>query len=456
MVSRTPPTECPHCHSRNVRQDEDVLDTWFSSWLWPFSTLGWPQQTSDLTSFYPTSTLVTAPEIIFFWVARMIMAGLHFMGKVPFRDVYIHGTVRDLTGKKMSKSLGNIIDPLDIINEFGCDALRFSLVSATAVGSDVFIGDEKFLVGRNFANKLWNATRFALGYINERRATSDERRLDPHRLDLADRWILSRLQDTIQQTTRALEQYRFNDAAHWLYEFIWHEFCDWYLELAKDKLAHADPETRAMTVSVLVQVLKHSLRLLHPLMPFITDELWHHLHERQSIMVAPWPTPEKRYVDRKAEQTIALMQQVIMAVRNIRATFGIAPTQPLHVYCATANADARKTLEATATLMAPVAGVAQFEMSRTKRRLAHAATALVDHVEVSVPLAGVIDLAKERARLQDQRRIITQQLAHLKQRLRNRAFLTNAPADVVAKERERATTLEAQRKALTRSLAILR
>jgi valyl-tRNA synthetase len=314
LASVDDPKECTICKSPNLKQDEDVLDTWFSSWLWPFATFYWPKKSEDLEYFYPTSVLVTAPEIIFFWVARMIMAGLEFMGKEPFRDVYIHGTVRDIEGKKMSKSLGNIIDPLDIIDEYGADALRFSLISITSQGQDIFLSKERFEQGRNFANKIWNASRFVL--MNMKREVINVDLcvfFQKEVLSLPDRWILSRFYTTLRELNKSLERYRFNDAAKLLYDFFWHQFCDWYLELVKPNIE--DKNTQV----VLYKVLEKSLRLLHPFIPFITEDIWQRLpHKDESIMVQSWPHLQEKMIDKKTESKMQLIIDLIAAIRNLR------------------------------------------------------------------------------------------------------------------------------------------
>ncbi len=297
IASLDKPSACSKCKSTSLKQDEDVLDTWFSSWLWPFATFYWPKQGEDLKYFYPTSVLVTAPEIIFFWVARMIMAGFEFMGDIPFKDVYIHGTVRDIEGKKMSKSLGNIIDPLEIINEYGTDALRFSLISITAQGQDVFLSKERFEQGRNFANKIWNASRFILMNLDLAHTKTDLcvffKKED---LSLVNRWILSRFYSVLKEVNKDLDNYKFNEAANLLYGFFWHEFCDWYLELIK-----ADIKNPANQV-VMFKILEKFLRALHPFMPFISEEIWQRINpEAGSIMTQPLPHIQEQIIDKKLE-----------------------------------------------------------------------------------------------------------------------------------------------------------
>ncbi len=327
-VSRENLTKCPACGSAKLKQDEDVLDTWFSSWLWPFSTLGWPEKTPDLKYFYPTSDLVTASEIIFFWVARMIMAGCEFMGQEPFHTVNIHGTIRTETGQKMSKSLGNIIDPLDVIDHVGADALRFSLMMITGAGQDAFLSPEKFEIGRNFANKIWNACRFAFMNLKTESFDSfDITTAELKQLDTKDQWILSRLNQTIEETGRALESYRFNDACSAIYHFFWHDFCDWYVELSKPKFSE----------KVFLHVLEKSLRLLHPLMPFQTEEIWQKIKPLtkkdlgKTIMLAAWPEVRREHIFTAAVEKMELLQEAVFILRNFRAENEIDPKKGIHV-----------------------------------------------------------------------------------------------------------------------------
>ena len=334
-AARETPAACPHCGGTALHQDPDVLDTWFSSWLWPFSVFGWPKQTEDLKFFYPTDDLVTAPEIIFFWVARMIMAGLEFMGDVPFRRVYLHGTVRDNQGRKMSKSLGNSIDPLDIIRDFSADALRFSLVALTATGQDVYISKEKFELGRNFATKIWNAARFLLMNTRE---LPDISALspDPKLLTADDQYILSRLHAAVRQCDEFIDRCRFNDYAKSVYEFLWHEFCDWYVEYAKSPLSGSDPARRATVLSIAHFVFARALRLLHPVMPFVTEELYHgmgYCKADETIQFAHWPAAldeealAAQGVHADAVAYVEAKHEAIARGRNLRADYGLGPAQ---------------------------------------------------------------------------------------------------------------------------------
>ncbi len=452
IVSRTPPTSCPHCGSVvGLKQDEDVLDTWFSSWLWPFSTLGWPAKSKDLEYFYPTNTLVTAAEIIFFWVARMVMAGFFCMGQEPFRDVSIHGTVRDITGRKMSKSLGNIIDPLEIIDKYGTDALRFTLITATPIGQDVFLSDERFMVGRNFANKLWNVTRYAL-------TTAEAAGVSPHEaarevppaesLSQADRWILSRLQRTIGSVTKALEAFAFSEAAQTLYDFVWHDYCDWYVEVSK-----IAPEShRRQTALVLLHVLETTLRLLHPMIPFVTEELWQHLRQSaisnqqsakpESIMKANWPAADPRWHDATVEAQFATFQAVVVAIRNTRAELNVpADTKP-SVRLAAKHPDTRRLLEEERAGIQLLAHVSDVTVGETAAKSRDAAATVIDGIEVVVPLAGLIDAAKERGRLQARIQELTQELGRIDVKLGDKQFVERAPADVVEQSRARRAQVE--------------
>ena len=327
------PQNCPKCASDKFRQDEDVLDTWFSSWLWPFSVFGWPEKNDDLKFYYPTNTLVTASEIIFFWVARMIMAGMEFMGDIPFSEVYIHGTVRDDTGLKMSKSLGNSIDPLDIISQYSADALRFSLIMLTATGQDVYVSTEKFEIGRNFGTKIWNAARFMQMHTKDRIVDVENVKFEPGRLSADDQHILARLHECIAACTENLERFRFNDYAKALYEFLWHQFCDWYVEYSKQVFYGNDEGRKQDVLNVMHHVFSNALRLLHPLMPFLTEELWHGMgynKSNETIMLAPWPKAvEWRTlgIDRAVVDYVDARHELIRIARTLRADSGIAPAQ---------------------------------------------------------------------------------------------------------------------------------
>jgi valyl-tRNA synthetase len=437
MVSKVRPERCPACDSVDIVQDEDVLDTWFSSWLWPFSTFGWPEKTGDLKYFYPTSTLVTAQEIIFFWVARMIMAGYEFMGEAPFRDVYIHGTVRDETGAKMSKSLGNIIDPIEIIEEFGADALRFSIISITAVGQDVFLSKEKFQSGRNFANKIWNAARFVISNLSEDVDTDLCVLYKNADLPLADRWILSNLYTTLEEVNRAFESYRFSEAANLLYEFIWHKYCDWYLEIAKGRLKEKTTQV------ILYKVLEKSMRMLHPFMPFISEEIWSLLpHKRDSIMIQPWPHTQKDLIDKKAEEEMDLAIGIITAIRNIRAEVNIPPQRSCKVIISTANGKNATTVRKFEDHIKSLAKAESVEVSGKPERPKASSVAVFGDCEIAVPLEGLIDLDAERKRIMGRIGEIERWMKATEAKLKNENFIKRAPKEIVDAEKAKLSEIK--------------
>jgi valyl-tRNA synthetase len=450
-VSRVDLDACPACGGP-VRQDEDVLDTWFSSGLWPFSTLGWPEDTPELKTFYPTSVLVTAYDILFFWVARMIMLGLHVMGEVPFREVYIHTLVRDPEGQKMSKTRGNVVDPLVLMDRYGTDAFRFTLAALAVPGvRDIRIAEDRVEGYRNFANKLWNAGRLVLSQL-EGYAPRAASRVP---LTLADRWIRSRLQATVAAVREHLRRYRFHDAASALYQFLWHEYCDWYLELAKRPLYRpADPTERLRTQHVLVTVLETTLRLLHPFMPFITEELWQQLpHRGASIMVAPYPRARRRERDPEAERAMGFLMEVVTAVRTVRGEMRLSPALTVPVI-------ARPAAEHTELLAGHAAWVEDLARCRLRvdpsaKRPPDSALAVVRGTELYLELAGLVDLAAERARLEKEVRRAAEQVAVLEAKLARPEFVERAPAEVVARDRARLAEERARRAKLEASLAAI-
>jgi len=335
FASRTDITSCPDCKSKNLQQDENVLDTWFSSALWPFSTLGWPEKTDDLEYFYPTSTLVTGYEIIFFWVARMIMTGLRFKKEVPFHDVYIHGIVRDRQGRKMSKSLGNVINPLEVIDKYGTDSLRLSLAQmSTLGGQDIFLSEEKLKGSRNFVNKLWNVSRFYLLYAGDHViASAKGEAISPQ--DLASQWILCRMNEEIKEVNTLLDAYRFHEASSSLYEFVWHELCDWYVELIKPGLNSKEKESFLV---ILAYVLSRSLKLLHPFMPFITEELWHELRlGKEDLIISFWPEVEEEFIKEDVKEKMGFIKEFITSIRQLRTKANLKPRQRILIKCKTDN-----------------------------------------------------------------------------------------------------------------------
>ncbi|MBX6423307.1 valine--tRNA ligase [Thermosulfurimonas sp. F29] len=447
-VSREDLEVCPECGSRRLHQEEDVLDTWFSSALWPFSTLGWPEKTPDLRHFYPTSVLVTSFDILFFWVARMIMMGLHFMGEIPFRTVYIHALVRDEKGQKMSKSRGNVIDPVVMIEKYGADALRFTLAALAAQGRDIKLSESRIEGYKHFVNKIWNAARFVLMHLED----FEPREIRPEELPLVSRWILSRLSRTVERVRDRLEAYEFDQAALAIYHFFWNEFCDWYIEAAKLYLRENHPAGES-TRNVLYRVLETSLRLLHPFMPFVTEELWQALpHEGESIMVAPYPRVEESPRDEEAEREMALLMEVIVALRNIRADYHLHPTQEIPAVVVSENPLIRELLERESPLVRLLARVGDFEIRESGPPEA-AASVVLSEAEVFVPLKGLVDVEQERARLHREREKILKEKERVDQRLNNPQFLEKAPAEVVEKERERARELSERLKKIQEILA---
>ena len=432
IVARQDPTICSTCQSARLEQDADVLDTWFSSGLWPFSTMGWPEQTRELEVYYPTSVLVTGFDILFFWVARMIMLGLKFMGDVPFRDVYIHALVRDAEGQKMSKTRGNVIDPLVMIDAYGADALRFTLTALAVQGRDIRLSEERIAGYRNFMNKLWNATRFCLqnldGYDPAQVVQAD---LQP---ELAERWILSRLQHVITTVHQALQQYAFNEAAHTLYHFVWHELCDWYIELAKLRL-RGTGGSRVTAQHTLATVLDGTLRLLHPLIPFITEELWQRLPQAsESLVLAPYPTADATCIDAEAETRMQLLMDVVNAMRTIRGEVRLAPSQRVAVLMRTSDADQIALLQQYTEYLTTLGTLHNLEVGPHVTRPEGAATAVVAGIDIYVPLAGLIDFANEKQRLEKDLQKLQDDMQQSAKKLNNHNFLTRAPAAVVAKE----------------------
>ncbi len=453
IVSRETPRQCPHCGLVDLAQDPDVLDTWFSSWLWPFSTLGWPESNKDLKFFYPTSCLVTGYEIIFFWVARMIMAGHEFMGKEPFQEVYIHGIVRDETGAKMSKSLGNAVDPIHIIEEYGADALRYGILSITAEGQDVHASKEKFEVGRNFTNKVWNASRFVIMNLDKKRITGFLKGGNAPKLaafNPFDRWILSRLNQTIFSVTESLEKLRFNEATSTLYDFFWHQFCDWYVELAKPNLKSEG------TQWTLNEVLDKSLKLLHPFMPFITEEVWQKIpHKGESIMISSWPKPDKKRIDPKVEAEAELITSEIQAIRNVRSAWQIDPKELVAVAIKTSRDRELKILKEYSTYIVQMAKVSSLQIGKNVARPKESAVANIGRVETYVVLSGLIDTQIERQRIESALEDVERMIRGLEGRLQNEDFLKKAPKEIVEKEQKRAEELENRKKRLLENLKVL-
>ncbi len=432
------PDTCPECSSADIHQDPDVLDTWFSSALWPFSTLGWPENTEELEHFYPTSVLVTGFDIIGFWVSRMILMGLEFMDERPFKDVLIHGLVRDAEGRKMSKSLGNGVDPLEVIDQFGADALRINLVIGVAPGNDMRFIPEKVEAYRNFANKVWNASRFALmnleGFDPDQHVLSNE-------LNLADRWILSRFETVTVEVTRHLDRYDVGEGARALYDFVWSELCDWYIELIKPRLYGQDGErSKADAQYVLWYVLQETLQLLHPYMPFITEEIWQHLpHEGETIMLAPWPQSHGRK-DTQVERTMSLLMDIITEIRTLRSEKQVPPGRRISAIFQ-ANADLLGLLRANDGYLRTLAGLETIDLQDIGEKPQRSIGSVAGGVEIYLPLADLVDQEQELERLGRELRQAENELARAEGKLSNESFVSKAPETVVVKEREKAAAL---------------
>ncbi|MFH1011361.1 MAG: valine--tRNA ligase [bacterium] len=454
IVAADAPEQCPTCSSQRLEQDPDVLDTWFSSWLWPFSTLGWPEDTEDLRHFFPTDVLITGPDIIFLWVARMIMSSLEVMGEVPFRDVYYTGMVRDIQGRKMSKSLGNSPDPLGVIADYGADAMRFTIVSLTPRGGDILYDNSLCAMGRNFANKIWNATRFILMNLEQAKGfqfTPIETWREPPG-ELMDRWIASLFFSTVDETRRALEEFRFNDAAKAIYSFFWGQQCDWYIELCKTRLNAATPEQRGPLLATALSVLDGSLRLLHPFMPFITEEIWRTLrslsvhawppeYQTETIMLAPYPRARPDMIDRNVEQEFAVLEAVVSALRNIRGELRIRPDVKIHPVVVGASAEKREFL---AKMMSHVCDLSRTDtVVFSNEKPKGSASAVIEDFELFVPLGGLIDAKAEKGRLGKERERLLKLVAGTRRKLADENFVRRAPQDIVEREREKLGELEA-------------
>ena len=455
IVARHAPAQCPACGGSELVQDPDVLDTWFSSGLWPFSTLGWPDSTDELKSFYPTSALVTGFDILFFWVARMIMMGLKLMDDVPFRDVYIHALVRDEQGQKMSKSKGNVIDPLDVMDQYGTDAFRFTLAAMAAMGRDIKLAEDRIAGYQNFVNKLWNAARFVQmnSLISDAGINvSDGAALDGEDLDFAERWIRSRLSFTISEARAALDSYRFNDYANALYQFTWHEFCDWHIEMSKLALNSGDAKVAVRSRKLLHEILDEILLLLHPVMPFVTEEIWQVLDgERKSIMVQPYPVVRSDWLDEGAEKQMTFLTDVIRAIRNLRTEMNCPPGKEARViFCGTESDLA--FLRAQESYLRSLARLGDCQFRLDGERPKGAATAVVGATEIYLPLDELINLDEERARLSREVSKVEDELARVQRKLDNADFLAKAKTDVVHKEREKAVQFEEKIRTLRASL----
>ncbi len=451
-ASRTDLEKCPKCGSTHIHQDEDALDTWFSSALWPFSTMGWPDNTELLKQFYPTSVLVTGYDIIFFWVARMLIMGMEFMKEIPFEKVFIHGLVRDSQGRKMSKSLGNGIDPLEVIEKYGADTLRFMLITGNTPGNDMRFYWERVEGTRNFANKIWNASRFALMNME---GYDKDAELAPY--TLADKWILSRLQDTVKDVTGLLERFELGEAGRAIYDFIWSEVCDWYIEIAKPRLYNKDAAAeRATAQHVLATVLVSAMKLLHPYMPFITEEIYQCLpHEAESIMISKWPVADESLVDPEAECGMNAIMDSIKAIRNMRAEVNANPGKKIPAIMLVSE-DLREVVAHNDSYIKLLGGIDNLELRPLNgEKPENAMAAVVTGIEVYLPLAGLIDVEKETQRLSKELAAMEKDLQRAGGKLNNAGFLAKAPEDVIAKERAKYEELSGKIEAVKKRMAYL-
>lgn len=433
IVSKEAPTKCTKCSGTNIHQDEDTLDTWFSSALWPFSTLGWPENTDELKYFFPTNVLVTGYDIIFFWVVRMVFSSMEFMGQVPFDTVLIHGLVRDSQGRKMSKSLGNGIDPLKVIEQYGSDALRLTLMTGNAPGNDMRYYDEKVEASRNFANKIWNASRFILmnlENIEEREVAIDE-------LTPADRWILSKANTLVKDVTENMEKYELGIAVAKLYDFIWEEFCDWYIEMVKPRLYNDDDETKAAALWTLKKVLITSLKLLHPYMPFITEEIFTYIQDKEeSIMVSDWPEYKEEFNFQTEETEIELIKQAVRSIRNVRAQMNVPPSKKAKVFVVSDKEEIRNTFKKGKVFFQTLAYANEVLIQADKENIADdAVSTVIEGATIFMPFAELVDIEKEIERLKAEEKKLQSELDRVNKKLANEKFISKAPEKVVNEEK---------------------
>ena len=451
MCSTTDIDTCTKCGSKNVEQDPDVLDTWFSSGLWPFSTMGWPEKTKELEMFYPTSLLVTGRDIIFFWVARMLFDALEFTGQSPFHDVLIHGLVLDSQGRKMSKSLGNGIDPLQVIEQYGADTLRFMLITGNTPGNDLRFQTERLEAARNFCNKIWNATRFVLMNLEDYQPMAEE----TLQYTTADQWIISRFHSVAKDVTNRLESYDLGGAANTLYDFIWNEFCDWYIEIVKPRLYGKETEVSRRTAQqVIAAVLRDTMILLHPFMPFITEEIWQHLpHEGETIMLTQWPQVDDAKISGDIEGQMNVVMDIIRAIRNMRSEMNVPPGKKADCVIAANKEEFLTMLQGTASYIKNLANLEQLDLVLSlAEKPEQAVTAVVQGIELFLPLKGLIDMDKEIARLEKEVEKMNKEIERLEKKLNNAGFVAKAPAEVIAGEKEKLAKYEDTKAALVSRL----
>ena len=438
IVSREDPTRCPLCGSTDLRQDEDVLDTWFSSALWPFSTLGWPEKTPALATFYPNSIMETGFDILFFWVARMVMMGIKLMGQPPFKDIYLHAMVRDEHGDKMSKTKGNVVDPLDVMKAHGADSMRFTLLSLTAQGRDIKFGLDRVEGSKAFMNKLWNASRFIFMNLEEDVVLPAPRDIQD-RLRKEDKWILTRLGDLVRDTTKALAEYRFNDYANQCYRFVWNSFCDWYVELAKEALYGDDAQRKETVQAVLVHVLETALRVMHPVVPFITEELWTKLpgHRGPSVMISAWPTADEAFAQRSEADAFDRVLENLGAIRSIRSQNNLPPKAKVKVFLKPRAPEWAKVNADAEAYFVRLAGVEELVIDANLERPKETGALVTENAEVFVSLTGLVDFDAERERLRGAIKKLQDDMSGLERKLGNADFVAKAPEDVVEKQRAR-------------------
>ncbi|GAB7054955.1 MULTISPECIES: valine--tRNA ligase [unclassified Paenibacillus] len=454
IVSREDATVCPKCGGTHLKQDDDVLDTWFSSALWPFSTLGWPEQTEDMKRYYPTDLLVTGYDIIYFWVARMIFSGLEFTDSIPFKDVLIHGLVRDAEGRKMSKSLGNGVDPLEVIEKYGADAMRFMISTGSTPGQDLRFRWEKVEQARNFANKIWNASRFALMNLGDFKVSDIDLSGE---LSTADRWILHRLNETVRDVTRLIDAYEFGETGRLLYNFIWDDLCDWYIEFSKLSLYGNDEAAKKTTKSVLAYVLDRTQRLIHPFMPFISEEIWQHLpHEGETITLAAWPAFEARFEAPEAVREMELLMDIIRTVRNIRAEVNVPMSKKVDLLVKPAGAEFLAILQRNEEYVRRFCNTSSLEINLELTSPDKAMTGIVTGAELYLPLAGLIDIAQEIARLEKELGTLHNEVARIEKKLSNQGFIAKAPAKVIEEEKAKLADYADKRDKVNARLAELK
>jgi valyl-tRNA synthetase len=452
IVAKEGPKVCSSCKGKDLQQETDVLDTWFSSALWPFSTLGWPDSTDELKTFYPTSVLVTGFDILFFWVARMMMMGIHFLGDVPFRDVYIHALVKDEQGQKMSKSKGNIIDPLEVLNRFGTDAFRFTLSVMAIQGRDIRLSEERIAGYRNFINKIWNAARFSLMNLKDCKPPS----IDKSSITLADRWIMSRMWEVAEEISGHLDDYRFNDAAGTCYQFVWHEFCDWYLEMAKLELYSKDQKRREVAHSVLQILLSGVVRLLHPFVPFITEEIWYRLpYTEGSIMVAQFPQPLEFIYDDESIKEMDLLKEVITGIRNIRGEMNVPPKKDVKIVIDAKGSREREIFENNLAYITSLAKVESIDIVSGTEKPEWSASYVFGDVQVHVLLKGLINYEDERNRIYKEIKKIEHEMDLSGRKLANKDFLNQAPSHIVENVKEKAGLMGVKLERLSQHLNML-